>query len=123
MNRPVMAAYSSGVCGRGSAGTQFEQSKQDLVPLCGQVVDRARSHLSMNAHDQLLLELGGQLRRSQDLPPCRHRTGKLLQKVLHATLAATEMVEEHLTHDAPSEAGSPADRGVDVGDADDTLAH
>src|SRR4051812_36419605 len=77
----------------------------------------------MNACDQLLLELGGQLRRPQDLPPCRHRTGELSQKVLHATLAATEMVEQDLTHDAPSESGSPADCGVDVSDADDALAH
>ena len=83
---------SLGLLGRGSVGTQFEQPKQDLVSLRGQVVDRARAHLGMNACDQLLLELGGQLRRSQDLPPCRHRTGELFQKVLHATLAATEMV-------------------------------
>src|SRR6185436_15721727 len=60
---------------------------------------------------------------TQDLPPRRHRTSELLQEVLHATLAATEMVEQHLTHDAPSESRSPAKRRVDISDADDTLVH
>ena len=40
----------------------FQKSKQDLVPLCSQVVDRPRAHLGVNAIDQLLLELRGQLR-------------------------------------------------------------
>src|ERR1700731_436233 len=77
----------------------------------------------MNAIDQLMLELRCQLRRTQDLPPGRHRTGKLLQEMLHAALAAAEMVEEDLAHDAPPQSRSPAERRVDVGDADDALAH
>jgi hypothetical protein len=48
--------------GHRSVGTQFEQPKEDLVSLSGQVVDRARAYLGMNALDQLLLELRGKYR-------------------------------------------------------------
>src|SRR5271163_3281032 len=43
--------------------------------------------------------------------------------MLHAALAATKMVEEDLAHDSPSEPGTPTECRVDVGDADDALAH
>src|SRR3954451_2174751 len=43
--------------------------------------------------------------------------------MLHAALAAAEMVEEDLAHDAPAQARSPGERGVDVSDADDALSH
>ena len=90
--QPDSGGLSLGLLGRSSVGTQFEQPKQDLVSFCSQVVDRARAHLGVNACDQLLLELGGQLRRSQDLPPRRQGPVNCCQKVLHAALAATEMV-------------------------------
>src|SRR4029077_20847940 len=43
--------------------------------------------------------------------------------MLHTPLAATEMVEQNLAHDSPSETGPPAERGIDVGDTDDAFTH
>ena len=57
----------------------------------------------------------------EHLPPCRHRLGELVEEVLDAALAAAEMVEQDLPHDAPAQSRSPGQRLVDIGDADDVL--
>jgi len=46
----------------------------------------------------------------------------LFQEVLHAALSTPEMVEKDLAHDAPPKSRAPAERSVDVRDADDAFA-
>src|SRR4051812_42558997 len=75
----------------------------------------------MNAVDERLLHFGRQYRLPENLPPGRHRTGELLEEVLDAALAAAEVVEHHVAHDAPTQARPPAQRGVHVCSADDAL--
>src|SRR5580698_8331906 len=75
----------------------------------------------MDAVDELLLHFQSQYRRAEGLPPSRHRTGELLEKVLDTAVAAAEVVEHHVAHNAPAQARAPAQGGVDVGGADDTL--
>jgi hypothetical protein len=41
--------------------------------------------------------------------------------MLNATFAAAEVVEEHLPHDAPTQARPPAQGGIHVGDTDDAV--
>ena len=94
---------------------QFEQSEQDFVALRLEFSDRARTYFGVNAVDEHLLYLGGQHRRAENLPPRGHRTGELLEEMLDATLAAAEVVEKHIAHDAPTQARPPAQRCVDIG--------
>jgi hypothetical protein len=47
---------------------------------------------------------------------------RLVQEMRHAALAAPQVVEQNLPHDAPPQARPPAQRRVDVGDAEDALA-
>src|SRR5262245_50715187 len=75
----------------------------------------------MNAVDELLLHFGREYWLPENLPPSRHRGGGLLEEVLDAALAAAEMVEHHIAHDAPTQARSPAQRGVHVLSADDAF--
>src|SRR4051812_3775652 len=75
----------------------------------------------MNAVDELLLHFGRQYWLPENLPPGRHRTGELLEEALDAALAAAEVVEHHVAHDAPTQARAPAQRGVDVRSADDAF--
>src|SRR6266700_7638463 len=123
--RPLAGAGSR--FGRGrrflSLGAQLEQPEQDLVALRLQLGDRARADLGMNAVDELLLHFGRQYWLPKNLPPGRHRAGELLEEVLDAAWAAAEVVEQHVAHDAPTQARSPAQRGVDVGSADDAFGN
>src|SRR5258708_29903634 len=75
----------------------------------------------MNAVDELLLHFGRQYRLPENLPPGRHRAGELLEEVLDAAWAAAEVVEHHVSHDAPAQARSPAQRGVNVRSTDDAF--
>src|SRR5882672_6182869 len=77
----------------------------------------------MNAVDERLLYFGRQYRVAERLPPSCHGTGELLEKVLHAAFPATEVIEEHVPHEPPTQARSPAQRSVDIGGADDALGH
>ena len=43
--------------------------------------------------------------------------------MLDAALTAAQMIEKDLPHDAPAQTGSPAERFVHVGDADDILSN
>src|SRR6185295_373862 len=104
-----------------SLGAQLEQPEQYLVALRLQLGNRARADLGMNAVDELLLHFGRQYWLPENLPPGRHRAGELLEEVLDAALAAAEVVEHHVAHDAPTQARSPAQRGIDVCRADDAF--
>src|SRR5215469_1124089 len=102
---------------------QFDEAEENLVPLRLQLLDGARSDLGMDAVDEFLLHFRRQHRRAEGLPPSGHRTSELLEEVLDAAGAATEVVEHHVAHDAPAQAGTPAQGGVDVSGADDTLGN
>src|SRR5260370_18363083 len=104
--------------GRFVPGAQLEQSQQDLVTLRLQVGDRARSHLRMQAVDQLAPHFRRQFERAEHLPPGRHRPGELVEEVLDAALPATQGIEKDLTHDAPAQSGSPGHRPVDIAATD-----
>jgi hypothetical protein len=43
--------------------------------------------------------------------------------VVDATLAAAEVIEKDLPHNAPSQSRSPAQRRVDIGDTDDPFCN
>src|SRR5262249_6221692 len=105
----------------GTLGAQFDEAEQDLVALRLQLLDRARSDLGMNAVDELLLHVRRQHRRAEGLPPGRHRAGELLEEVLDAARAAAEVIEHHVAHDAPAQAWTPGEGGIDVGGAHHTL--
>src|SRR5882762_138209 len=77
----------------------------------------------MNAIDELLLDFGRQYRVAERLPPRCHRTGELLEKVLDAPCTSAQVVEEHVAHEAPTQARSPAQRSVDIGGADDAFGN
>src|SRR6267378_8427997 len=77
----------------------------------------------MNAVDELLLDFGRQHRVAERLPPSCHGTGELLEKVLDAAFPATEVIEEHVAHEPPTQARSPAQRSVDIGGADDAFGN
>src|SRR6516225_6143125 len=77
----------------------------------------------MDAVDEFLLHLRSQHRGAESLPPSGHRTGELLEEVLDAAGPATEVVEHHVAHSAPAQTGTPAQGGVDVSGADDTLGN
>src|SRR6516165_722948 len=94
---------------------QLDQAEQNLVPLRFQLRDGARSDLRMDAVDELLLHLGRQYRRTQRLPPGRHRTAELLEEVLDAARTAAEVIEHQVAHHSPAQAGAPGEGGVDVG--------
>src|SRR5208283_3749058 len=59
----------------------------------------------------------------QNLPPRRHRSGELGEEVLDPALTAAEVIEQNLPHDPPPQSRPPAQRRVDVGDADNTFAN
>src|SRR5271170_3371761 len=107
----------------GGLVAQLKQAEQDFVALRLQLLDGARSHLGMDAVDELLLHFRGKHRRAEGLPPRRHRTGKLLEEVLDAARTAAEMVEHHTAHNAPAQAWSPRQGRVDVGGAHHTLRY
>src|SRR5262249_26415665 len=105
----------------GTLGPQFDETEQDLVPLPLQLLDRARSDFGMDAVIELLLHFRRQHRCAEGLPPGRHRAAELLEEVLDAAGAPTEMIEHHVAHDAPAQAWAPGQGGVDVGGADDAF--
>src|SRR5262249_28972085 len=105
----------------GTLGPQLDEAKEDLIPLRLQLLDRARSDLGMDAFDEPLLHLRGEHRRAEGLPPGRHRAGELLEEVLDAARTSAEMIEHHVAHDAPAQAWTPGEGGIDVGGADDTF--
>src|SRR5262245_38653119 len=105
----------------GTLGPQFDETEQDLVPLPLQLLDRARSDFGMDAVDELLLHLRSEHRRAEGLPPGRHRAAELLEEVLDAAVAPTEMIKHHVAHDAPAQAWAPGQGGVDVGGAHHAL--
>src|SRR5882757_8569157 len=98
--------------------TKLEEPEQHFVAFCRKRVDGTRPDFGMNAVDELLLYFGRQHRISKRLPPSCHGTGELLEKVLHAAFPATEVIEEHVAHEPPTQARSPAQRGIDIGGAD-----
>jgi hypothetical protein len=86
---------------------QLNEPEQHFVSLRRERVDGARADLGVNAVGELLLHLGRQHRLSENLPPGRYWSGKLLEEVLDAALTAAKMVEKQATHDAPTQAGAP----------------
>src|ERR1700722_20849187 len=72
----------------------------------------------MNTLNELPLHFGRQHRATERLPPSCHRTGELLEKVLYATFPATQVIEEHVAHEPPTQARPPAQRSVDIRRAD-----
>src|ERR1700759_4470133 len=77
----------------------------------------------MAAIAELLLEFGRENGGSESLPPRCHGAGKLSKEVLNTTGAAAKVIEENLTHDAPSQPWSPTQRRIDVGHADHPVAN
>src|SRR3954454_24586792 len=77
----------------------------------------------MNAVDELLLHFRRQRWRAEGLPPRRHWSGELLEEVLDAAGAATEVIEHQVAHDAPAQARAPGQGGVDVGSADNAVGN
>src|SRR5215471_15072219 len=69
----------------------------------------------MNAVDELLLHFRREHRRSKGPPRSGHRASELLEEMLDSARAAAEVIEHHVAHDAPAQAGSPGKSGVDVG--------
>src|SRR6267142_2650593 len=100
---------------------QLQKAKQHLVSLRRQSIDGSRSHLGAYAVDELLLEFGRQLGRTENFPPSRNRTGELLEKVLDTSLTAAEVIEKDLSHDAPAQSRPPAQRGIHIGNANDSF--
>src|SRR5215470_14424498 len=80
----------------GTLGPQLNEAEQDLVPLRLQLLDGARSDLGMDAVDELLLHLRGEHRGAKGLPPGCHRAAELLEEVLDAARAPTEVIEHHV---------------------------
>src|SRR5258708_7477091 len=103
--------------------TKLEEPEEHFVAFCRQLLDGARPDFGMNAVDELPLHFGCQHRASKRLPPSCHGTGELLEKVLHAAFPATEVIEEHVAHEPPTQAGSPAQRRVDIGGAHDAFGN
>src|ERR1700722_1585167 len=77
----------------------------------------------MNAVDELLLDFGGQHGASKRLPPSRHGTGELFEKMLDAAFTAAQVIEKHVAHEAPTQARSPAQCGVRIGGAHDAFGN
>src|ERR1700752_3108181 len=101
----------------GNLVAQLKQAEQDFVALRLELSDGARTDLGMDAVDELFLHFRSQHRRAEGLPPGRHWTAELLEKVLDTARTAAEMVEHHVAHDAPAQAWPPAQGGVDIGGA------
>ena len=68
--------------------------------------------------DKRLLNFGRQLWLSESLPPGRHWPAELLKEVFDAALAAAQMVEKQTTHNPPTQARPPTQRGIDFSGAD-----
>ena len=51
------------------------------------------------------------------MPPRGHRTSKLLEEMLDASLAAAQMVEKAWSHDSPAQSGPPRNGSIGVADA------
>src|SRR5216683_7295614 len=79
------------LAGLGNLVAQLNEAEQDFVALRLQFLDGARADLGMNTVDELLLHLRRQHRRTEGLPPGRHRAGELLEEVLDAARTAAEM--------------------------------
>src|ERR1700719_4548709 len=77
----------------------------------------------MHAVDELLLQFGRQHRVAESLPPRGEGSGELFEKMLDAAFTATQVIEEHVAHEAPTQARSPAQRRVDIGGADDAFGN
>src|SRR6266852_234 len=107
----------------GNLVAQLDQAEQDFVALRLQLLDGARSGLSVDAVDELLLHFRSQHRRAEGLPPGRHWAGELLEEVLDAARTAAEVVEHHVAHNAPAQARAPTQGGVDVGGAHHALGN
>src|ERR1700759_4834758 len=58
---------------------------------------------------------------TEGLPPARQRARELLEKVLDAARTAAEMVEHHIAQDAPAQTRPPAQGGIDICRAHDSL--
>src|ERR1700722_20647 len=105
------------------APAPLQQPEQHSIAFRCQFLDGVRPDFGMNAVDELPLYFGRQHRVSKRLPPSGHGTGELLEKMLDAAFTAAQMVEEHVAHEAPTQARSPAQRSVDIGGADDPLGN
>src|SRR5258708_4684323 len=103
------------------SGSKLEEPEQHLVTFCPERVDGTRPDFGMNAVDELPLHFGRQHRASKRLPPGCHGTGELLEKMLDAAFTAAQVIEKHVAHEPPTQSGSPAQRSVDIGGADDAF--
>jgi hypothetical protein len=86
--------FSQQLCGRiGFAALfapQSQQSKQNSVSFLSKLADGAAPGLLQYAINDRLFDLRGELGKSSKVfPPSRVRSGKLIQKMLNAALAAT----------------------------------
>src|ERR1700691_748526 len=72
----------------------------------------------MNAVDELLLEFGRQHRIAERLPPRGEGPGELFEEMLDAAFTAAQVIEEHVAHEAPAQARSPAQCGICIRSAD-----
>src|SRR4051794_37404888 len=79
-----------------------DETKQHLVALCFDFLDRLTVGFFEDALDDLLLKLRGELWIAQARPPGRHARHQGVHEVLDAALAAAEVPEQVGTHDAPA---------------------
>src|SRR5258708_13872757 len=103
--------------------TKLEEPEQHFVAFCRKRVDGSRPDFGMNAVDELPLHFGRQHRASKRFPPSCHGTGELLEKVLDGGCTGAQVIEEHVAHERPTQARSPAQRSVDIGGADDAFGN
>src|SRR5262249_61986264 len=62
----------------GALRAQFDEAEENLVSLCLQLLDAARSDLGVDAVDELPWHFRRQNRRAEGLPPRRHDNVALL---------------------------------------------
>src|SRR6266702_8726568 len=102
---------------------KFEQTQQHFIAIRFQLGNRAGTDFGMNTVDQSLLNLGRQLRLSENLPPGRHRTRELLKEMLDTPLSTAQVIQHQLSHHAPPQARPPPQGGIYVTRPDHPLGN
>src|SRR6266849_4488452 len=105
------------------SGTKLEEPEQHFIAFCRKRVDGARPDFGMNAVDELPLHFGRQHRISERLPPRCEGPGELFEKMLDAACTAAQVGEEHVAHEPPTQAWSPAQCGIRIGGTDDAFGN
>src|SRR6266436_3676385 len=105
------------------SGAKLEEPEQHFITFCRKRVDGARPDFGMNAVDELPLHFGRQHRISERLPPRCEGPGELFEKMLDAACTAAQVVEEHVAHEPPTQAWSPAQCGIRIGGTDDAFGN